>query len=274
MSDYHWEQVFGYINQEYKLDAIRLSKETTHKYTPQGVVAEVRRIEYDPAYLLPVKEISTGRIPTDSISIVYKRPYHYTQSPYAGMVNKNILNAVVEQKVYKNNSLLETGTTNYKQWFTDIYAPFNFCYQKQGSNQEVRLTYEYNQHGQLQATTKDNSQKVVYIYNAYSQPVAVIDQATYNEVKAALGTTLIDRVAQSYLVSDNDMAKLNQLRQLLLNALVTTYTYKPLVGITSFTEPNEQTTYYDYDGFGRLKEVYIKNGNPKQVINSYEYNFK
>lgn len=272
--DTYMPQTYGYINQEYKLDAIRLSKETTHKYTPQGVVTEVKRIEYDPVYLLPVKETSTGRIPTDSISITYKRPYHYTQSPYTGMVNKNILNAVVEQKVYKNNSLLETGTTNYKQWFTDIYAPFNFCYQKQGSNQEVRLTYEYNQYGQLQATTKDNSQKVVYIYNAYSQPVAVIDQATYNEVKAALGTTLIDRVAQSYLVSDNDMAKLNQLRQLLPNALVTTYTYKPLVGITSFTEPNEQTTYYEYDGFGRLKEVYIKNGNPKQVINSYEYNFK
>lgn len=274
MSDQHLEQVYGYINQEYKLDAIRLSKETTKKYTPQGVVTEVKRIEYDPAHLLPVKEISTGRTPADSISITYKRPYHYTQSPYTGMVNKNILNTVVEKKVYKNNSLLETGTTNYKQWFTDIYAPMNFCYQKQGNNQEVRLTYEYNQHGQLQATTKDNSLQVVYISNAYSQPVAVIDQATYSEVKAALGITLIDRVARSYLVSDNDMVKLNQLRQLLPNALITTYTYKPLVGITSSTEPNEQTTYYEYDGLGRLKEIYIKNGNLKQVINSYEYNFK
>ena len=179
-----------------------------------------------------------------------------------------------QHTVYKNNSLLETGTTNYKQWFTDIYAPMNFCYQKQGNNQEVHLTYEYNQHGQLQATTKDNSLKVVYISNAYSQPVAVIDQATYSEVKAALGITLIDRVARSYLVSDNDMVKLNQLRQLLPNALITTYTYKPLVGITSSTEPNEQTTYYEYDGLGRLKEIYIKNGNLKQVINSYEYNFK
>lgn len=272
--DTYMSQTYGYINQEYKLDAIRLSKETTHRYTPQGVVTEVKRIEYDPVHLLPVKEISTGRTPADSISITYKRPYHYTQSPYAEMVNKNILNTVVEKKVYKNNQLLETGTTNYKQWFTDIYAPMSFCYQKQGSNQEVRLIYEYNQHGQLQATTKDNSQKVVYIYNAYSQPVAVIDQATYGEVKAALGTTLIDRVARSYLVADNDMAKLNLLRQLLPNALVTTYTYKPLVGITSSTEPNEQTTYYEYDGFGRLKDIYIKNGNLKQVINSYEYNFK
>lgn len=272
-SDQQWQQVYGYINQEYKLDAIRLSKETIHKYTPQGKITEVKKIEYDPVYLLPVKETFTGRLPADSISVAYKRPYHYTQAPYTGMVNKNILNTVVEKKVYKNNSLLETGTTNYKQWFTDIYAPMNFCYQKQGYPQEVRLTYEYNQHGQLQATAKNNFQKVVYISNAYSQPVAVIDRVSYSEVEAALGSTLINRVAQSYFVTDNDMAKLSQLSQLLPNALVTTYTYKPLVGITSFTQPNGHTTYYEYDGFGRLIEDYIKDGNNKQVISSYKYNF-
>lgn len=273
LSDQHWQQAYGYINQEYKLDAMRLSKETTHKYTPQGMVTEVKRTEYDPEYLLPVREVTTGRIPADSIFVVLKYPYHYTQAPYTKMVNKNILNTVIEKKVYRNSSLLETGITNYKQWFADILAPMNFCYQKQGHNQEMRLSYEYNQYGQLIATTKDNSQKVVYIYNAYFQPVAVVEQASYNEVEAALGVALVNRVAQSYHVDNNDMIKLNQLRQLLPDALVTTYTYKPLIGMTSFTQPNEHTTYYEYDGFGRLKEVYIKNGNSKQIISLYNYNF-
>lgn len=271
--DLFWQQTYGYLNQKYKLDASRLSKEITNQYTPQGIVSKVKKIEYDPVYLLPIKETVTGRINSDSISYVYKRPYHYTQAPYTEMAAKHILNTVIENKVYKNNNLLETGTTNYKKWFTDIYEPMNYCYQKQGYNQETRLTYEYNRYGQLQAATKDGSQKIVYIYNACSQPLAVIEQANYNEVEALLGNTLIDRVAQSYIINNSDMAKLNQLRQQLPNALVTTYTYKPLIGMATSTDPQGRTTYYIYDGLGRLIETYTKDSNNNLIKDWNKYNY-
>jgi hypothetical protein len=41
----------------------------------------------------------------------------------------------------------------------------------------------------------------------------------------------------------------------LANALVTTYTYAPIIGITSQTDPNGKITYFGYDGLGRLENV-------------------
>ena len=62
----------------------------------------------------------------------------------------------------------------------------------------------------------------------------------------------------------------------LANAMVTTWTYQPLVGITSQTDPAGVTTYYDYDGLGRLKEVYRYTDNnaaagTKEILSQYDY---
>jgi YD repeat-containing protein len=57
----------------------------------------------------------------------------------------------------------------------------------------------------------------------------------------------------------------------LTNSLVTTYTYKPLIGMTSQTDPNGVTTYYEYDSFGRLKFIKDDKGN---MLKKYEYHYK
>ena len=48
------------------------------------------------------------------------------------------------------------------------------------------------------------------------------------------------------------MAKLDALREALPQALVTTYTHKPLVGVASVTDANGTTTTYTYNGKGEL----------------------
>lgn len=63
---------------------------------------------------------------------------------------------------------------------------------------------------------------------------------------------------------------LNGLRTTFPNALVTTYTYKPMVGVSSVTDENGKTTTYEYDTFNRLATVKDYLGN---ILKEYKYNF-
>lgn len=53
-------------------------------------------------------------------------------------------------------------------------------------------------------------------------------------------------------------------------AQMTTYTYDPLIGITSITDAKNETTFYEYDAMLRLLNVRDTNGN---IIKNYCYNF-
>ncbi|MBB6611543.1 RHS repeat protein [Pontibacter sp. Tf4] len=72
-------------------------------------------------------------------------------------------------------------------------------------------------------------------------------------------------------VSITGSGKIDELRLYPAGALMSTYTYDPLVGMTSQTDPNGRTTYYEYDGFGRLQAVRDEEGN---VLKTYQYHYK
>jgi hypothetical protein len=54
------------------------------------------------------------------------------------------------------------------------------------------------------------------------------------------------------------------------DAQMTTYTYDPLVGMTSSSDERNNTTYYLYDSFGRLEAVKDEEGN---ILKSYKYHY-
>jgi len=55
------------------------------------------------------------------------------------------------------------------------------------------------------------------------------------------------------------------------DAQMTTYAHEPMVGITSVTDINNVTTYYEYDGMGHLQSVQDQDGN---LVKSYLYQYK
>jgi YD repeat-containing protein len=52
---------------------------------------------------------------------------------------------------------------------------------------------------------------------------------------------------------------------------MTTYTYEPLVGMTSQCDARNTITYYEYDALGRLTLVRDQDGN---IIKTFKYNYK
>ena len=53
-----------------------------------------------------------------------------------------------------------------------------------------------------------------------------------------------------------------------------TFTYIPYVGVSSATDARGVTTYYEYDAYGRLIEIYQLNNGRKDILNKYIYHIK
>ncbi len=93
--------------------------------------------------------------------------------------------------------------------------------------------------------------------------VSEIKNVTYAQVLEVLGQTLVDHASAS-VPSDADTLAINSLRNntsILKDIQITTYTYRPLIGVLTSTSPSGVTTYYDYDLCDRLEETYIYKNN-------------
>ena len=105
-------------------------------------------------------------------------------------------------------------------------------------------------------------------------PIAEIKNATLTEVTAVLnsifGVNSVD--ALSALTTPNEgKLKDGSLQRALPDAHVTTYTYQPLVGLLTATNPSGITVYYEYDTFGRLKRTKDVDG---KTVQEYDYHYQ
>jgi hypothetical protein len=133
----------------------------------------------------------------------------------------------------------------------------------------------YDDAGNTVWVTPENGSPIVFIWSYNKQyPVAKILNGNYAAIITALGgVTTVNNFANS---SPTDVALntfLNPLRSnpAMSNAQMTTYTYNPLIGMTSMTDAKGLTTYYEYDSFQRLVNVKDKDGN---IIKHTDYHYQ
>ncbi|MBA5630382.1 RHS repeat domain-containing protein [Moheibacter lacus] len=142
---------------------------------------------------------------------------------------------------------------------------------------EKELTFDrYDAIGNPEQYTIENQVPVVLVYGYNKKfPIAKIEGKTYGELPQTLIQDIVD--ASNVPANQNNpatlIAMLQGLREhsSLSNALVTTYTYRPVSGVSSITPPNGITEYYHYDVYGRLQAVKDHNG---KIIQEYKYNYK
>lgn len=135
------------------------------------------------------------------------------------------------------------------------------------SDSTVNRFTNYDLKGNLREQDRVNDIKEVYIWGYRGQyPVAKITNSNY-----LADSTLIAGANLWAPVNDATLrSQLNNLRTGLVNskAMVTTYTYLPLIGITSETDPSGKTIYYEYDSLGRLVLIRDQNNN---IVKKIEY---
>ncbi|MCH5718622.1 hypothetical protein [Niabella hibiscisoli] len=103
----------------------------------------------------------------------------------------------------------------------------------------------------------------VYGYNTDTYGKLLVAKITGN-VTYEQAVSLIDQSLLNNAINYSDAAvrtELNKLRNGLPGAFVETYTYKPLVGVTSVTDARGITVYSEYDNFNRLSVTKDHDGN-------------
>lgn len=137
---------------------------------------------------------------------------------------------------------------------------------------DEREVFSYS-NGKLASSQKKAGTITTYLWSYKGQyPVAEIRNATFAQVQTAFGgSDALNSFTTSEPTDAVVRSKLDPLRTALPSASVSWYTYKPLTGMTSATDPSGRTTYYSYDGFGRLRET--KNTQSK-TTDTYEYHYR
>ncbi|WP_443946607.1 hypothetical protein ACJVDH_05735 [Pedobacter sp. AW1-32] len=180
--------------------------------------------------------------------------------------------------VYRADGLISTQNNleivepiEWDAFSSTLYSPF-----KLDDRYKQRATYDlYDARGNVLQITDKKSIKISYIWsynNTY--PIAEIKNTDYATVESVLGgSAAVLNLSNSVPTDTQIMSIGNTLRSApaLKNAQITTYTYKPLVGMTSQTDPKGMTTYYEYDDFGRLKWIKDQDGN---IVKENQYHYK
>lgn len=217
-------------------------------------------------------------------SITYKYPHEMVaggQDPsgvYQSMINDHMIQPIIEERKLIDTVQTNLTKINYLQTDLHQYQPSYIQSQSSWTSLfEPRIRYhKYDNFGNALSVSLESGTNICYVW-AYgkSKPIAEIKNSDYATVEAVLGGLgAVNIFCNNYTVSNTDVVNfLAPLRTdvRLKYALVTTFTYDLLTGITTQTDSKGMTTYYEYDGFQRLKAVKDQNGN---VLKQTTYHYK
>jgi len=209
----------------------------------------------------------------------YKYPFDYSSNQiFSNMVNSRNFNVVSHKKEFADGSPssytptaiisetnLEFSSINCVGGVAQV--PNKLQLKKGDNSFETKFNNEvYDNEGNIVQYKIENGITVclVWGYNK-TKLIAKIENTTSVQVAALLGVSDLNTVNESSGI------QINNLRTTLPNAMITTYTYNPLGGMSTVTDPKGNVKYYYYDTSGRLKTIKDNDG---KVISEYQYHYK
>ncbi|MDH7447323.1 RHS repeat domain-containing protein [Aquimarina sp. 2201CG14-23] len=207
----------------------------------------------------------------------------YTVAEQAVITKMNTLNMItapIYTKNTKNSTVLGTVQQVYKEWESNMIAPHMVKAGKSTETVQERLAYhKYDSYGNPLEVSQTDGSHIIYIWGYKdTYPIAKIANASYTGMPADV-TNLIHQIktaSDTENTASEEAALRSQLQTLqdhafFANAQMSYYTYDPLIGVTSVTDPRGYQMSYTYDRFNRVEKVKDAQGN---ILSENAYHYK
>ena len=200
---------------------------------------------------------------------IHKTTYEYPddiQGDYSQLIEHHIY-PVIRTTKYVNDNVIQIIQHEY-----DGINLSKTYIGKNANNMEPRIIYShYTPLGNPTYIEKDGKPEAIYIwgYN-YQYPIAEIKNVTYERFSHIISSQTLEQIGSRNIPSVSQWQVINNLRDDLPEALITTYSYKPGIGIISKIDPRGIKTSYIYDPFGRLTDIKDHEGN---LLEHYDYQY-
>lgn len=264
-------EVYAKFNTSIDIQCNVLSKTITKDYFSSGQITTTNTFNYyadKPILIEKTSTISTGNI--------LKQKFYYPfdtevlSLPNISRLNElNILKPIKEVKLVDNN-VLSTSMNSYKYLEINKIVPLDF--KQSFTDKPLEVIEQYNIYDKkanlIEYKRKDGiTQTTLYGYD-FEYKIADIEGGTYQQVLTALGLTDLE----SLQTKSNSELKFifDNLRNLLPDSEIISYTYFPLVGVASITDSKGLSNYFEYDALNRLITSKDSNNN---IIREQVYNF-
>ncbi len=277
---------------------VALNQEHVYDYSSNGTVEQITNYVYndDHKYRL-LNNVVTTNSAGINIETKYRYPSDLNGSIYDAMEGLNMIEYPIEKTQKVNNNIVKSTLTTFRldqnKYFPDrmyslnIATPLASFTPFDGSVKDIHYMTDpeiafdvYDSTGNVLQYHKLKSANTSFFW-AYNQtyPVVKAENITSSNLISNVNTAAANSgLNTNTWISDPmiEMSKWQGFNNLLRsycgpNVMVSTYTYNPLIGMTSQTDPKGMTTYYEYDSFQRLKTIKDQSGN---VIKQYNYHYK
>jgi hypothetical protein len=269
-------------------DWIYLQSETNVIYDLNGnnPVTTIKQYSYEnDIHNQPTKIVTTDNQGNQSLETRMAYPLDLPNEPFASnLIVQNRKSIPLRIETFRGTKKLSEQITKYSTFPSSISGVVmtlpEFVWAKKGavaaSQSDNKVTYNYDDSGNIIEYTPESGATTVLIWGyKKTQPIAKIENVKYTSIPAATITNLqsLTDVANATDLTQELLIinSLNALRTSFPNAMITTYTHKPNIGVSTITDPKGDKITHTYDVYGRLQNVKDKDGN---ILNENQYYYK
>jgi hypothetical protein len=221
----------------------------------------------------------------------YEYPFESSTIINNIMVNKNVV-PIIGEKTEKiqgdpidpiSSEVLSEKKMDYQIIangnITNIPVPKESFIRKGDNTFEKEFLYtNYDSKGNIVEYKKENGSPISIVWGYHNtKPIAILENVSYQNIPKQ---TIDNLLNLSNLDIDNGINgitenvlrnALNSLRISFPDAMIKTYTYDSLTGVTWYSDDKENSTYFEYDDMFRLKTIKDQNGF---LLKENQYKYK